>query len=426
MAERVMKVLLAPLGSRGDVQPQLVLGDELARRGHVVSLAAPPNFRSRAEAHGFRFIPVGEDINVFLRGNSHMTEQHPLVALPGQIRLLRAYLESQVRDIFAVPHEHDIVVAAGLSFAGKMVADQLRVPHVFCCYSLSAMWSSAHAPAVAPVFGLPRFANRALWSFFTRTFQLSLGGKLNDLRRERGLLPESAPWQAIHATEVILAQDAVMGELPEDVAGSNLHVPALVPVDDADEAPLSDLLERFLRGAGEGSDATTPLVYLGFGSMPSVDRERIVRVAVELFETHGARVVLHSSHAEDAGVELPSGVFATGDLDHRALFPRMDLIVHHGGAGTTAAALRSGVPQLIVPHIVDQFFHGRRIAELGLGPAPVPKAKLTAAAIASALKDRFKYWAKAQSVRASVKAEGGAKQAADRLEALHERHSHKI
>ncbi len=72
----------------------------------------------------------------------------------------------------------------------------------------------------------------------------------------------------------------------------------------------------------------------------------------------------------------------------------------------------------MVPHIVDQFFHGRRVAELGLGPAPVPKAKLTAAVIAQALKDRFKYWAKAQSVRASVKAEGGAKQAADHLEKL--------
>jgi UDP:flavonoid glycosyltransferase YjiC (YdhE family) len=152
--------------------------------------------------------------------------------------------------------------------------------------------------------------------------------------------------------------------------------------------------------------------------MPTVDRAQVVRVAVELFETHGARVILHSSHAEDAGAELPPGVFSIGDVDHGTLFPRVDLIVHHGGAGTTATALRSGVPQLIVPHIVDQFFHGRRIAELGLGPAPVPKAQLGSAPIAAALANRFKYWAKAQSVRAAVKSEGGAPQAADHLEAL--------
>jgi UDP:flavonoid glycosyltransferase YjiC (YdhE family) len=410
-----LKVLLAPMGSRGDVQPQLVLGEELTRRGHRVTLAAPPNFRAWGEARGFRFIPIGTDINAFIRENQGMTEQHPVRALPAQIRMLRDALSLQVSDMFAEPHEHDLVVAAGLGFAGKMVADQLGVPHVFCCYSLSAMLSAEHPPAVAPLFGLPKLGNRLLWSTITQAFQLTLGSKLNELRKERGLPPDRGSWEAIHAKNVILAQDAVMGELPKDVPGTNLHVPALVP--DPDEAaPLSDLLERFLRGAGEGSAGASPVVYLGFGSMPTVDRARIVGIAIELFERHGARVILHSSHAEDAGVELPPGVFSTGDLDHTTLFPRVDLLVHHGGAGTTAAALRSGVPQLVVPHIVDQFFHGRRIAELGAGPAPVPKAKLTADAIAAALRSRFQYWGKAQALRAAVSRAGGAKAAADRLE----------
>jgi len=412
-----LKFLLAPLGSRGDVQPQLVLGAELARRGHTVTIAAPPNFRSMAEPYGFSFIPTGEDINDTIRRSQHMTEQHPVVALPGQIRLLQSQLARQVNDMFAAHHDHDLVVAAGLSFAGKMVADKLRIPHVFCCYTLSAMLSAHHPPAVAPLFGLPRIGNRILWAAITGAFQLTLGNPLNHLRVERGLRPDRGSWQAIHATRVILAQDQVMGELPPDVPGENLHVPALVPRTDS-TARLPDLLERFLRGAGDGSASASPVVYLGFGSMPTVDRARIIQIAVDLFERHHARVILHSSHAEDAGAELPPGVFSVGSVDHPQLFPRVDLIVHHGGAGTTAAALRSGVPQLIVPHIVDQFFHGRRIAELGAGPAPVPKAKLTADVIAQALKDRFKYWAKAQGLRASVKAEGGAKQAADHLETV--------
>lgn len=415
-----MKVLLAPLGSRGDVQPQLILGDELSRRGHTVTLAAPPNFRPWVEARGFRFIPIGEDIYSFIQNNQHMTEQHPVIALPGQIRLLREHLTRQVSDMFAAPHDHDIVVGAGLCFAGKMVADSLKVPHVFCCYTLSAMHSAEHPPAVAPIFGLPRLGNRALWATITATFQLTLGNKLNQLRKERGLAPDRGSWQAIHANNVILAQDSIMGELPRDVPGTNVHVPALVPDPDK-AAALPDLLDRFLRGASEGSSDKSPVVYLGFGSMPTVDRARIVRIAIELFERHDARVVLHSSHAEEEGVELPPGVFSVGDVDHTALFPRVDLIVHHGGAGTTAAALRSGVPQLIVPHIVDQFFHGRRIAELGAGPAPVPKAKFSAEVVAQALRDRFKYWGKAQTLRASVKPLGGAKAAADRLEALAQR-----
>ncbi len=417
-----MKVLLVPLGSRGDVQPQLVLGEELVRRGHRVTVAAPPNFRSWIESYGFSFVPVGEDIHEVMLQNRGMTEQHPAVALPAQIALTRRHTVRQTRDLFAVPHDADVVVSAGLSFAGKMVADKLKIPYVFCCYSLSAMYSAEHPPAVVPVFGLPRLGNRALWLGVTRAFDWALGGLLNDLRRDMGLRPDRPAWRAIHASQAILAQDRVMGELPSDVPGENLHVPALVPRSDSAK-PLSDLLDRFLRGAGEGSAGAAPVVYLGFGSMPSVDRSRVLRMARELFEVHGARVVLYSGHGEDEGADLPPGVFATGDTDHQSLFPRVDLIVHHGGAGTTAAALRSGVPQLVVPHIVDQFFHGRRITELGVGPAPVPKVQLDTAVIAQALKDRFKYWAKAQTVRASVKAEGGAKEAADHLEQLVERGS---
>ena len=412
-----MKVLLAPHGSRGDVQPQLVLGEELLRRGHRVTLAAPPNFRADAEQRGFRFVPVGQDMHQVLQNNRAMTETHPLLALPGQIRLLRQHLMQQVDSMFAVTHDPDIVVAAGLSFAAKMVADRHQVPHVFCCYSLSAMLSAEHPPAVAPIFGLPRLGNRALWSGITLTFQLTLGNKLNQLRQLRGLPRDRGSWQAIHASQVILAQDRVMGELPRDTPGHNIHVPALVPHPDQ-AAPLSDLLERFLRGAGSGPGPASPVVYLGFGSMPTVNRAELIRIAIELFEQHGARVILHSPYGEDANAQLPPGVFSVGNTDHTSLFPRVDLIVHHGGAGTTAAALRSGVPQLIVPHIVDQFFHGRRIAELGVGPAPVPKPKLTTSAIAHALQDRFKYRAKAQTLRASIAPEGGAKQAADHLETL--------
>jgi vancomycin aglycone glucosyltransferase len=412
-----MKVLLAPLGSRGDVQPQLVLGEELLRRGHAVTLAAPPDFQSMAADYGIRFLPIGEPIGPLIRRNSDMTERNPAVALPGQLKLVQKYIEQQARDLLATEHDADIVVGAGLSLAGKMVADRLGVPHVFCHYSLSVMRSRHYPPAVIPVFGLPRLGNEVLWRITGALFDATLGRTVNRVRRGAGLKPHRKSWLEIHATEVILAQDAVLGELPGDVPGHNVHVPALVPRPEA-ARPLSDLLERFLRGAGDGPSGAAPVVYLGFGSMPSIDRARIRQIAVELFEQHGARVILFSSHAEEDGVELPPGVFACSDTDHATLFPRVDLLVHHGGAGTTASALRSGVPQLLVPHIVDQFSHGRRIAELGIGPAPVPKAKLSAAVIAAALKNRFNYWAKAQSVRAAVKADGGAKQAADHLESL--------
>jgi vancomycin aglycone glucosyltransferase len=417
-----VNVLLTPLGSRGDIQPQLVLGQELARRGHVVTLAAPPDFRELAAGYGLPLIPVGEPILPLIQRNSDMTERHPAIALPGQIKLVQRYIEQQVADLLTHRHSPspDLVVAAGISFAGKVLADKLGIPHVYCHYSLSALRSSHHPPAVMPLFGQPRFANALMWRSVTTLFDATLGVTVNRLRKKVGLPAHARSWVEIHGDHALLAQDAVMGELPSDTPGHTVHVPALVPSPDS-ARPLSDLLERFLRGAGVGSAANSPVVYLGFGSMPSVDRARIMQIAAELFEQHHARVILFSAHGEDSTDDLPPGIFVCGEADHATLFPRVDLIVHHGGAGTTAAALRSGVPQLIVPHIVDQFFHGRRIAELGVGPAPVPKPKLSAAVIAEALKNRFDYWTKAQAVRAQVKAEGGAKPAVDYLESLLDR-----
>lgn len=412
-----MKALLAPLGSRGDIQPQLVLGEALQQRGHDVTLAAPPDFRAMAESYGLGFVPIGPPIGPLIRANSDMTERNPVVALPGQLKLVQRYIEQQARDMLAIEQGVDLVLGAGLGLAGKVLADKRGVPHVFCHYSLSAVRSQHHPPAVMPAYGLPRWGNEILWRATALLFDATLGRTVNRVRRATRLSPHRHCWLEIHAADAIIAQDAVLGELPDDVPGSNVQVPALVPRPEA-ARPLSDLLERFLRGADDGPSDASPVVYLGFGSMPSVDRAHIVHIAIELFERYGARVVLFSSHDEDAGVELPAGVFACGDADHVTLFPRVDLIVHHGGAGTTASALRSGVPQLIVPHIVDQFFHGRRIAELGLGPAPVPKAKLSAAVIAEALKNRFNYWAKAQAIRASLNMAGGARAAADHLEAL--------
>lgn len=416
-AGRAVKVLLAPLGSRGDVQPQLVLAAELQRRGHDVTLATTPDFKDWIEQRGFRYVAAGTSVTESLQRHRNMTEQHPALALPGQLRLVREHTRLSAAGLLAARLEADLVVSAGLSFAGKLLADKLRVPHVFCTYSQSVVYSGDYPPAALPIFGLPRSANRALWGAMSAALDLTVMGVLNDARRSLGLGAHRGSWMKLIASQLMLAQDEVLGELPRDVRGQATQVPALVPASQS-VRPLSDLLERFLRGASDGPSDASPIVYLGFGSMPSVDRAQLRQVARELFERHGARVVLCSSELESEGADMPPGVFVTGDTEHPALFPRVDLIVHHGGAGTTAAALRSGVPQLVVPHILDQFFHGQRIAQLGIGPAPLAKNALTAAAIASALKNRFEYWGAAQSARAKVAPEGGAKPAADYLERL--------
>lgn len=371
-----MKVLLSPIGSRGDLQPQLVLAEELRRRGHEVTFATCPNFRAVVESEGFPFAAVGGDSYAMIRDNAALAEQNPLSALPRQLELVTRETERQCRDLLnqSLP-SFDLIVAAGLSFAARLLAERQGARYSFVCYTLTAVNSSAHPPPALPVFGLPRFMNRALWALMKTIFKRTVGVSLARVRRDFGLESDPDPWHSTHSTHAVLAQDELFGTLPTDARGHEIQVPALTRL--AGDAALPPAVEHFLERRGNER-----LVYVGFGSMPSVQRAEVVSAVTEFCRVKNARALLFSAHHEDAGIVLPESILSVGALDHARLFPRLDLVVHHGGAGTTATALRAGVPQVLVPHIVDQFFHARRIAELGVGPKPLKKRQLRAGLLA--------------------------------------------
>jgi sterol 3beta-glucosyltransferase len=147
----------------------------------------------------------------------------------------------------------------------------------------------------------------------------------------------------------------------------------------ADWQPPADLVD-FLRSGD-------PPVYIGFGSMGNKNRAKeSTEIALEALSVCGKRGVLVSgwnSLSED--IKMPDTVYLIKDVPHSWLFPQMAAVVHHGGAGTTAAGLRAGVPSVIVPHGMDQPMWGQRVAEMGVGAAPIPRKKLTAENLANAI-----------------------------------------
>ncbi|GEM_PF-879455 len=145
-----------------------------------------------------------------------------------------------------------------------------------------------------------------------------------------------------------------------------------------DPFPGTDRLAAFL-AAGPAP------VYVGFGSCPAADPATDQRMFVDAARRAGVRVVLQPP----PGAAPPDAddVLVLGEYPHAWLFPRMAAVVHHGGAGTTSAAIRAGVPSAVVPHLGDQAYWGRRVADLGLGPRPVPRALLTTTRLTRLLRD---------------------------------------
>jgi UDP:flavonoid glycosyltransferase YjiC (YdhE family) len=137
-------------------------------------------------------------------------------------------------------------------------------------------------------------------------------------------------------------------------------------------------LENFL-AAG-----TTP-VYLGFGSVLDQDTGALTDIILEALEICGQRAVVLGGWTDLGGDDLPDSILKLDSVPHSYLFPRVSAVVHHGGAGTTGAGLRAGKPTVIVPYLSDQPFWGWRVQKLGVGPAPIPRLKLTAEKLAAAI-----------------------------------------
>jgi sterol 3beta-glucosyltransferase len=132
----------------------------------------------------------------------------------------------------------------------------------------------------------------------------------------------------------------------------------------------SDHLTEFLR-------AGSPPVFIGFGSMPVKDPVRTTKIILEALQQTGQRAILHMGWGGLGSQSLPDSVFRIDYAPYDWLFPQMSMVIHHGGSGTTAFALRAGVPSCVVSFIFDQFYWGERIAELGVGPSPIPYKNLT-------------------------------------------------
>jgi sterol 3beta-glucosyltransferase len=170
--------------------------------------------------------------------------------------------------------------------------------------------------------------------------------------------------------------------------------------------------------------AGPPPVYVGFGSMSHREPEETAQLVLQaLAQTH-QRAILLSGWSGLQGLEAPDSVFTIDAIPHAWLFPRVAAVVHHGGAGTTAAGLRAGVPSVVIPFFGDQTFWGQRIAQLGVGPAPIPRQKLTverlAQAIGQAANDR-EMRQHASSLGSTIRAEDGIARAVAIMQQIKER-----
>lgn len=371
-------------GSRGDVQPYVALGKGLREAGHHVQLLTSDDFEDLVTGAGLTFHSTGIRVETLLQSAEWRatTESGNFLAILARMRaeMRRGALEL-VQRMPALFKGSDAIVTGLAGMTGVFaVAEMIKTP-VIQAYVVPFTPTREFSSPLVPGLPLGGALNRLSFHVTRQLFWQSF--KVADVATRQALgLPRESFWGPYRTltrrkAPVLYGYSRHVLPRPRDWA-AHLQVTGYWFLDAPDGwTPPADLA-AFL-AAGD------PPVYIGFGSMGARDPHAAGRIALEALERSGQRGVLATGWGGLQPSDLPATVHLIAELPHSWLFERMAAVVHHGGAGTTAASLRAGVPSVIIPFMGDQPFWGRRVADLGVGPAPIPRKQLTARRLAEAI-----------------------------------------
>jgi sterol 3beta-glucosyltransferase len=410
-----LRITLLTAGTRGDTQPFIALGIELKKLGHVVTVAGTATFKDFVEQYGLVFFAANKDMTD-MAANAEIQEvmqaDNPLKMLMS-FKTLKKYAFEMQAGFYEACQGADLIVYHPGAAMGYFAAKHLGIPSILA--SPFPMSMTADFPSLV-LYNAPRLG-RAFNKLSHRIFEIAMWqASRSPLQRfwneKFGKTGEglSNPYKKIRQTNelVLVSNSNAIFPRPKDWL-PNIHSDGYWFLDEPVSWVPPPELEMFI-------NAGSPPVYVGFGSMSNTKTAKQTTLTVfgALLKAGKRGVVASGWGGMSKEVDVPNNVFLLDAAPHSWLFPRMSAIVHHGGAGTTAESLRSGVPTVVVPHALDQFAWGLRVFELGVGPEHIPKKKLTVASLAAAIKacDSQKMCSNAQKVASAMQSEGGAKAAA--------------
>jgi sterol 3beta-glucosyltransferase len=382
-----MRIAIIAPGSRGDVEPYVALGKGLREAGHAVRLVTHENFETLVASNGIEFWPVEGSVQDIVQsaGMRERLEGGNLLAVLSQMssEAQRGAL-NLARAGLAAGQGMDLLIAGlGGLFVGLALAEKLKL-----CL-LQAYYIPFTPTQAYPSFllhGLPSWlggaANRLSYDL-VRQMMWQAFRRADGLARREVLNRRPAPRTGPYHSDCLRDMPVLYGFSPSVIPpppdwDSDIHVTGYWFLDPADDWTPPPELSEFL-------EAGAPPVYIGFGSMSSRHPQETAHLVLDALARAEQRAVILSGWSGLQAGDLPPTAIAVESAPFSWLFPHCAAVVHHGGAGTTAAGLRAGVPSIVIPFFADQPFWGRRVAELGVGPAPISRKKLTVERLARAI-----------------------------------------
>jgi UDP:flavonoid glycosyltransferase YjiC (YdhE family) len=379
-----VRIDILAIGSQGDVRPNIALGLGLRRHGHDVRIVTLDGFGSSVQAHGLEHLSIGRsprEIADSSEGRQWIARRDSTVGfLRGFVRVARTLIDEGIGNYWQQCQDAEALIVSPMGLPiGVHIAERLRVPLIRQYFAPGTPtrydWAGRKNLKTAVRAGVTAYAARA----FRLAIWSQLRATTNDVRRrilDLPRLPLKEPFDAMDRRRipVLNAYSHAVVPRPPDWAPW-VHVTGYWFLDEAGEWTPPAELTRFL-------EAGRPPIFIGFGSTPFPNAAQAADAIIGALGRSRRRGIVIAGGSGLPTGRLSDDVLSIAAAPHDWLFSRVTAAVHHGGAGVTGAALRAGLPSVVVPVFGDQPFWGRRVHALGAGPRPLPARQLTLTALA--------------------------------------------
>ena len=420
-----MNIFIVTVGSRGDVQPYVALAKGLKAAGHNVTLCTSSSFEKLVTEHGLSYGHMNDDIVKLVQSDmgrtiiENATNFFKMFVIGlKMIKQMTPVQRAMLQDGWeaAQKADPDLVIYHPKVLGGPHYAEKLGVSCMLAIPLPMLVPSSEFANIGFPAWRIGRWYNRLTHTIVLKITEALTRRYAARWRQEQNLPPVPRRHDCLHTAQgapipVMHCYSAHVGPYPSDWPDW-VTVTGYWFLDRSDDWKPPENLTDFL-AAGE------PPVYVGFGSIAGRTPERTTRIVIDALAKAGRRGILATGWGGLEPGDLPDTILKIDSVPHDWLFPRVSAVVHHGGAGTTAAGLRFGKPTIVCPFFGDQPFWGRQVYTLGAGPEPIPQKKLTAEKLAAAITEATMNPAirqNAESIGEKIRAEDGVGNAVEFVE----------
>jgi sterol 3beta-glucosyltransferase len=395
-------------GSRGDYQPYIALAQQLKKFGKKVRITASKSFENFIQSYGIDVYPIKADIETLNVDPKLLSAagsaDNPLKMLL-TFNKMKEYGIHMVKDYYSACEGSELIIYHPGCTIGYFAAEKFGIPSILA--SPFPMHKTKEYLSVV-MYGKSKsntLTKKISYSMIQGMLWLASKDSVKGFwKKNFGKLPDDfgCPFER-HTDKnhpAIISCSNHIFKRPTDW-NENIHQLGYWFVEEPSEYKPSDELQSFLN-AGDKP------VYIGFGSMTSLEKhDGLAEIACEALIKSGRRGIICRMGRP---VNMPSSIIAIDSIPHSWLFQRVSAVCHHGGAGTSAAGFKAGVPSIIIPFSNDQFAWAHRAYDLGIGSKPIPKKELTSDKLAEAIQFALskKIVLSARSMGEKIATENGA------------------